>query len=50
MRYALNAAEGARDPDSPHHDIANATTYLFGEEQLAKAATRLVGHRRERDA
>ena len=36
MRYALNAAEGSRDPDSPHHEIANATPYLFGEQQLAE--------------
>jgi 2,3-bisphosphoglycerate-dependent phosphoglycerate mutase len=42
VRYALNAAEGSRDPDSPHHDIANATPYLFGEERLAQAATRLA--------
>ena len=42
VRYALNAAEGSRDPDSPHHDIANATPYLFGEERLAEAATRIA--------
>jgi broad specificity phosphatase PhoE len=42
VRYALNAAEGSPDPDSPHHQIANATPYLFGEEQLAAAAERLV--------
>lgn len=42
VRYALNAAEGSPDPDSPHHNIANATPYLFGEEQLAAAAERLV--------
>lgn len=38
VRYALNAAERSRDPDSPHHKIANATPYLFGEPQLAEAA------------
>jgi broad specificity phosphatase PhoE len=42
VRYALNAAEGSPDPDAPHHDIANATPYLFGEERLAAAAERLV--------
>jgi broad specificity phosphatase PhoE len=42
VRYALNAAEGSRDPDSPHHDIANATPYLFGEQRLAEAAACLV--------
>ena len=42
VRYALNAAQGSRDHDSPHHDIANATPYLFGEERLAEAATRLA--------
>ena len=42
VRYALNAAEGSRDPDAPHHEIANATPYLFGEERLAEAAARLA--------
>ncbi len=42
VRYALNAAEGSPDPDSPHHDVANATPYLFGEDTLAAAAGRLV--------
>jgi broad specificity phosphatase PhoE len=42
VRYALNAAEGSNDPDAPHHDIANATPYLFSEAQLAAAADRLV--------
>jgi broad specificity phosphatase PhoE len=41
VRYALNAAEGSRNPDSPHHAIANATPYLFDEERLAEAATHL---------
>jgi hypothetical protein len=48
VRYALNAAEGSRDPDAPHHDIANATPYLFGEERLAEAATRLASRPRTR--
>lgn len=42
VRYALNAAEGSPDPDSPHHKIANATPYLFSEAQLAVAAERLL--------
>ncbi|MDQ3777594.1 MAG: histidine phosphatase family protein [Actinomycetota bacterium] len=42
VRYALNAAEGSRDPDAPHHQIANATPYLFGEQRLAEAAARLA--------
>lgn len=42
VRYALNAAEGSPDPDAPHHDVANATPYLFGEERLAAAAERLA--------
>jgi broad specificity phosphatase PhoE len=42
VRYALNAAEGSDDPDSPHHQLANATPYLFSEERLALAAERLV--------
>jgi broad specificity phosphatase PhoE len=42
VRYALNAAEGSDDPDAPHHDIANATPYLFSEERLVAAARRLA--------
>jgi broad specificity phosphatase PhoE len=42
VRYALNAAEGSDDPDSPHHQLGNATPYLFGEAQLARAAERLA--------
>jgi probable phosphoglycerate mutase len=42
VRYALNAAEGSDDPDSPHHQLGNALPYLFGEEQLAGAAERLL--------
>ena len=42
VRYALNAAEGSPDPDSPHHAVANATPYLFGEDRLAEAAARLA--------
>lgn len=42
VRYALNAAEGSPDPDAPHRSIANATPYLFGENQLTKAAAWLA--------
>jgi broad specificity phosphatase PhoE len=42
VRYALNAAEGSRDPDAPHRRIANATPHLFGQERLAAAAARLT--------
>jgi len=42
VRYALNAAEGSDDLDSPHHSIANATPYVFDEERLAEAARRLA--------
>jgi broad specificity phosphatase PhoE len=42
VRYALNAAEGSNDLDAPHHDIANATPYLFDEERLIAAAGRLA--------
>ena len=48
VRYALNAAEGWRDPDSPHRHIANATPYLFGEQRLAEAAARLANGPRGR--
>ena len=41
VRYALNAAEGSPDPDSPHRKIANATPYLFDEPRLAAAAALL---------
>ena len=42
VRYALNAAEGSDDLDSPHHSVGNATPYLFDEERLAEAARRLA--------
>ena len=48
VRYALNAAEGSLDPDVPHHAIANATPYLFGEDELATAAARLWSTARSR--
>ena len=48
VRYSLNAAEGSRDPDSPHRSIANATPYLFDAPRLAEAASRLANESRGR--
>ena len=42
LRYALNGASGSDDLDSPVHDIANATPYLFTHEALATAAARIA--------
>jgi broad specificity phosphatase PhoE len=42
VRYAVNAAAGSDDLDRPVHDIANATPYLFSEESLRIAATRIA--------
>jgi broad specificity phosphatase PhoE len=42
LRYALNGASGSDDLDSPVHDIANATPYLFTHEALAAAAARIA--------
>ena len=41
VRYALNAASGSDDLDSPEHGIPNATPYLFDETALARAAIRI---------
>jgi len=41
LRYALNGASGSDDLDSPVHDIANATPYLFDEPGLERAVTRM---------
>jgi probable phosphoglycerate mutase len=41
VRYALNAASGSDDLDSPEHGIPNATPYLFDEAALARAAVRI---------
>jgi len=37
LRYAINAADGSDDLDSPAHQLANATPYLFDEGALARA-------------
>jgi alpha-ribazole phosphatase len=42
LRYALNGASGSDDLDSPVHDIANATPYVFTHEALASAAARIA--------
>jgi probable phosphoglycerate mutase len=41
VRYALNAAGGSDDLDGPVHSIPNATPYLFDENALARAASRI---------
>jgi broad specificity phosphatase PhoE len=37
IRYAINAADGSDDLDSPAHQLANATPYLFDRDALARA-------------
>jgi probable phosphoglycerate mutase len=41
LRYALNAAAGSGELDGPARLIANATPYLFDEQSLERAATRI---------
>ena len=41
IRYALNAAVGSDDLDSPEHSLPNATPYLFDDAALARAAQRI---------
>jgi broad specificity phosphatase PhoE len=41
IRYALNAAAGSDDLDTPVHDIPNATPMLFDPISLARAAGRI---------
>ena len=41
VRYAVNAAGGSSHLDGPAHDIPNAVPYVFGEQQLGTAATRI---------
>jgi probable phosphoglycerate mutase len=41
VRYALNAASGSDDLDSPEHSIPNARSYLFDEAALARASARI---------
>jgi broad specificity phosphatase PhoE len=41
LRYALNAAGGSDDLDGPVHQLRNATPYLFDEQALERAASRI---------
>ena len=41
VRYAINAAAGSDDLDGPHHDIQNATPYVFDAAGLARAVERI---------
>lgn len=41
IRYALNAAAGSSDLDTPVHTLPNAMPYLFDEAALRRAAGRL---------
>jgi len=38
IRYALNAAMGSGDFDTPVHDVPNATPFLFDAQSLVQAA------------
>lgn len=41
VRYALNAAAGSDDLDSPEHTLPNAAPYLFDAAALERAASRI---------
>jgi broad specificity phosphatase PhoE len=41
VRYAVNAAAGSSELDSPLHDVANATPYLFDASGLRRAINRI---------
>ncbi len=41
VRYAVNASNGSDRLDGPLHDIANAAPYLFDDEALRRAASRM---------
>jgi probable phosphoglycerate mutase len=41
VRYAVNAFVGSDDLDRPHHDIANATPYVFDVQGLRRAVANL---------
>jgi broad specificity phosphatase PhoE len=41
VRYALNGALGSDELDAPIHKVKNAAVYLFDEEALGTAATRI---------
>jgi broad specificity phosphatase PhoE len=42
VRYAVNAAAGSDDLDTPLHDVANATPYVFDANGLRRAVERLA--------
>jgi broad specificity phosphatase PhoE len=41
IRYALNGAAGSDSLDGPAHEVANAVPYLFDEDSLGRAASRI---------
>jgi broad specificity phosphatase PhoE len=41
VRYVANAAAGSDDLNGPLHYVANATPYLFDEESLGRAVSRM---------
>lgn len=41
VRYAINAAAGSDDLDGPHHDVRNATPYVFDQAGLRRAIDRI---------
>jgi broad specificity phosphatase PhoE len=41
LRYAINAADGSDDLDTPAHRLANATPYLFDEPALRHAVSQI---------
>lgn len=41
LRYAINAAAGSGELDWPAHAMPNATPFLFGDEELERAAARI---------
>jgi broad specificity phosphatase PhoE len=41
VRYAVNAAAGSGDLDGPAHEIRNCVPYLFDEDALDRALTRM---------
>ena len=45
VRYAVNAAADSDELDAPTHDIRNAAPYLFDEQALVRAATRIAAAR-----
>jgi hypothetical protein len=42
VRYAVNAAGGSFELDAPLHDVRNATSYVFDEAALRRAAAQIA--------